>query len=122
MRRRRRDVSPDNVETSECIAHYKQYPDQLLPYSSPQPLYTCSSDKCCSQGNSYIVDNTSRILGEVDINTMRSETVSQSLVRLCVASVYSQGVLVSPGQLEVMRSALRSGRPLVNVRLTRRSG
>ena len=113
--RRRKDEPPVKEDDTACIAHYKLYYSQFLPPCSPSSLYTSTCDKCCSQGGSYIVDTTSKILGEVDITSMTSgsETFSQCLVRMCVASLYSQGVLVSPGQLDVVRTAARSGAVIV---------
>ena len=115
MRRRRHDEFPNKVEITESIAHYKQHPVQFLPHACPPPLYTSTCDKCCSQGESYIVDNTSRILGEVDITSQSSanDSLSLRLVRMCVSTVYSEGVLVSPGQLEVLRTAVSSGAVVV---------
>ena len=115
MRHRRRDESPATADVTDYIAHYKLHPAQVLPACSPSSLYTSTCDRCCSQGSSYIVDTTSKILGEVDITSLSggSETFSQRLVRLCVAPVYSQGVLVSPGQLDVLRTAARSGAVIV---------
>ena len=113
MRRRRRDESPDRADAKESIAHYKLHPAQFLPPSSPPSLYTATCDKCCSQGNSYIVDTTSSILGEVDITSKTCESLCQRLVMMSVASVYSKGVLVSPGQLEVLRTVVKSGAVVV---------
>ena len=107
MERRRRgkkDPGPDPWELANSVAEYKCFPSDLGPAGSFPPLFPGGCTKCSPLGSFYMVDPVSKILGHVDLTVQGlpgGNMLRQLVVRL-YQQLYTGGIIISPGQLEVL--------------------
>ena len=116
-RRGRKDPGPDPWELANSVAEYKCFPSDLGPAGSFPPLFPGGCTKCSPLGSFYMVDPVSKILGHVDLTEQGlpgGNMLRQLVVRL-YQQLYTGGIIISPGQLEVL---VRAGQERTMVLVT----
>ena len=111
MRQRRGNLEDLDFQHEGEIVEYKHSPS-LSPPSKYPPLHSGKCDKCSVQSNTYVVDQVSRILGLVNLNTsnyLNFDNIYWSIFLKCCSLYYSKGIIVSPGQMEVLHTAIKTG-------------
>ena len=110
-RDRLQDEERELQMTDGGISEYKYLPTVQPETDYPQ-LYSSNCIKCCPQSNSYIVDSVSATLGLVDIVLSDQQSWVEWLVSK-IGGWCGYKLIVSPGQCEVMKVAVKTGAVLL---------
>ena len=120
MSRNRRNRRNDNKHDPDVnyerggLAEYKNIPS-VSPLTEYPPLYSSCCSKCCPQSTSYIVDQSSTLLGLVDMSQYYAASLdwrwrtADCVRRWCWWSGLSRQIIVSPGQVEVLQNTVKTG-------------